>query len=177
MPDDRNWLATVHEPCAECGFDASAIEQTDLADAVRAVGDAWREGFVITAPSVTDRPDDDTWSALEYACHTRDVLAVFAGRVTLTLAEDDPELGWWDHEAAAVDEAYNEQEPGAVLADLDLNAEHLARVLAGVPADAWGRAATRRSTEHFTIADMARFCLHEGHHHLRDARLAAAPAN
>lgn len=106
-----------------------------------------------------------------------DVLAVFAGRVTLTLVEDDPELGWWDHEAAAVDEAYNEQEPGAVLADLDLNAEHLANVLAGVPADAWGRAATRRGTEHFTIADMARFCLHEGHHHLRDARRAAAPAN
>ena len=177
MPDDRRWLATVHEPCPECGFDASAIGEDDLADAVRALGDAWRAGFVIGAPSVTDHPDDATWSALEYACHTRDVLAVFAGRVTLALVEDDPELGWWDHEAAVVDEAYNEQEPGAVLADLDLNAEHLASVLDGVPAGAWGRAATRRGTERFTIADMARFSLHEGHHHLRDARLAAAPAN
>ena len=177
MPDDRNWLTTVDEPCDECGFDASAIPEAGLADAVRALGDAWRAGFVLAAPSVTEHPDDTTWSALEYACHTRDVLAVFASRVTLTLVEDDPELGWWDHEAAAVDEAYNQQDPGAVLADLELNAEHLASVLAGVPADAWGRAATRRVTERFTVADMARFCLHEGHHHLRDARLAAAPAN
>ena len=177
MPDDRNWLATVSEPCGECGFDASAIPEAELADAVRALGDAWRATFVLAAPSITDRPDDVTWSALEYACHTRDVLSVFSGRVTLTLVEDDPELGWWDHEAAVVDEAYHQQEPGAVLADLDLNAEHLASVLDTVPREAWGRAATRRGTERFTIADLARFSLHEGHHHLRDARRAAAPAN
>ncbi len=94
MPDDRDWLATVREPCAECGFDAAAIPDDQLAGAVRSLGDAWRTGFVVGAPSVTDRPDDATWSALEYACHTRDVLAVFASRVTLTLAQDDADLGW-----------------------------------------------------------------------------------
>ncbi len=177
MPDDRDWLATVREPCPECGFDAAAIPDDQLAGAVRSLGEAWRTGFVVGAPSVTDRPDDATWSALEYACHTRDVLAVFASRVTLTLAQDDADLGWWDHEAAAVDEFYNEQDPGAVLADLDLNAEHLAATLDQVPDDAWERSGTRRGSERFTIADMARFSLHEGHHHLRDARKAAAPTN
>lgn len=177
MPDDRDWFATTREACAECGFDAAAIPTEELASSVRALGDEWRTGFVVGAPSVTVRPDDATWSALEYACHTRDVLAVFASRVTLTLAQDEPELGWWDHEAAVTDEFYNEQDPGAVLADLDLNAEHLATALDAVPAGAWERAGTRRGTERFTIADMARFSLHEGHHHLRDARKAAAPTN
>ncbi|MCB1005227.1 MAG: DinB family protein, partial [Acidimicrobiales bacterium] len=75
------------------------------------------------------------------------------------------------------DEGYNEQDPAAVLADLDLNADRLARVLATVPDEGWERAGTRRGAERFTVADMARFCLHEAHHHLRDARRAAAPAN
>ena len=60
---------------------------------------------------VRARPAPDTWSALEYACHTRDVLSVFNRRVLLMVAEDRPELGWWDHEAAADDEAYNAQDP------------------------------------------------------------------
>ncbi len=64
-----------------------------------------------------------------------------------------------------------------MLADLDLNAEHLAATLDQVPDDAWERSGTRRGHERFTIADMARFSLHEGHHHLRDARKAAAPTN
>ncbi|MCB1016473.1 MAG: DinB family protein [Acidimicrobiales bacterium] len=177
MPDDRNWFATVQEPCRECGYDAGSVPRDALADAVRALGDEWRSGFAVSAPSITERPSRTTWSALEYACHTRDVLSVFANRVSLTLVEDEPELGWWDHEAAALDEGYNEQDPAAVLADLDLNADRLARVLATVPDEGWERAGTRRGAERFTVADMARFCLHEAHHHLRDARRAAAPAN
>lgn len=176
MPDDRNWLASIREPCPECGFDAAAIPTEALAGAVRSLGEAWRTGFVLGAPSVTVRPDVTTWSALEYACHTRDVLAIFASRVALTLAKDDPDLGWWDHEAAATDESYDEQDPGAVLAELGRNAEHLAGTLDRVPVDGWQRAGIRRRTERFTVADMARFSLHEGHHHLRDARTSASLA-
>lgn len=177
MPDDRDWFATTRGRCAECGYDAAAVPRDDLVRAVRDLGDAWRAGLPITAPGLSERPDDVTWSALEYACHTRDVLAVFAGRVSLTLVEDEPELGWWDHEAAAVDEGYNAQDPAAVLADLELNADHLGDVLATVPDEGWERVGTRRGVERFTVADMARFCLHEGHHHLHDARRALAPAN
>lgn len=177
MPDDRDWFATTRGRCAECGYDAAAVARDGLPAAMRELGDAWRTGLPVTAPALSERPDDVTWSALEYACHTRDVLSVFAGRVALTLAEDEPELGWWDHEAAAVDEGYNAQDPAAVVADLELNAAHLADVLAAVPADAWERVGTRRGFERFTVEAMGRFCLHEGHHHLHDARRALAPAN
>ena len=30
------------------------------------------------------------------------------------LVEDDPDLGWWDHEAAVTDEAYQQMEPRAL---------------------------------------------------------------
>ena len=177
MPDDRDWFATTREACPECGYDATAVPRAEIPAAVRALGDAWRAGLPMTAPALGERPDDVTWSALEYACHTRDVLSVFAGRVVVTLAEDEPELGWWDHEAAAVDEGYAAQDPAAVLADLELNAAHLADVLATVPEDGWGRVGTRRGRERFTVEAMGRFCLHEGHHHLHDARRSLAPAN
>ncbi len=59
--------------------------------------------------------------------HVRDVLALFRDRVVLTLSRDQPEFGWWDHEAAAVDERYNEQDPREVAAALATNAAGLAR--------------------------------------------------
>lgn len=174
MPDDRNWFATVGERCDECGYDAAAPALADLPDAVRELGPTWSGGLPPSTAGLRARRDETTWSALEYAGHTRDVLSVFAGRIAVTLTEDEPELGWWDHEAAAVEDAYNDQDPHEVLAALAINADRLASVLAAVPDGAWGRIGTRRGYERFTIEAMARFCLHEGHHHLADAQRSAA---
>ena len=109
------------------------------------------------------------WSALEYACHARDVLSVFNRRVLLMVAEDRPELGWWDHEAAADDEAYNAQDPAEVADALDRNAAGLrrdprsgARRRRGRARGCGGPARSSRSSA------PGRFVLHEGHHHLLD---------
>jgi len=50
------------------------------------------------------------WSALAYGAHVSDVLALLGRRVVQAKVERGPELGWWDHEAAALDEGYNDQE-------------------------------------------------------------------
>ena len=63
------------------------------------------------------------------------MLSVFNRRVLLMVAEDRPELGWWDHEAAAEDEAYNAQDPTEVADALDRNAQAFAETLEAVPAD------------------------------------------
>ena len=39
---------------------------------------------------------------------------MFAGRVDRMLSEDDPELGWWDHEAAVRDGGLQQAAPDAV---------------------------------------------------------------
>lgn len=59
------------------------------------------------------------WSALEYAAQVRDVLALFRNRVGSAITEEEPDFGWWTHEAAAVDEGYNEQDPPVVAAMLE----------------------------------------------------------
>jgi hypothetical protein len=90
-------------------------------------------------------------------------------RVARTLVEDDPEYGWWDHEAAVTDEHYNEQDPTAVAGDLAANAQWLAGTLALVEGAEWDRTGTRRGTEPFTVAGLGRFTLHELSHHRWDA--------
>ena len=46
-----------------------------------------------------------------------------------TLRENQPDFPWWDHEAAAIDDRYNEQDPGNVAARLQGNAERLGLTL------------------------------------------------
>jgi hypothetical protein len=167
---ERDWTVVQQQRCAECGLDASIVPVRQLPDAIRSVARRWRLFLATTSvDALRHRPRPDHWSALEYAAHSRDVLAVFTERVELALVADNPQFGWWDHEAAVVDERYNEQDPVAVAAVLETNADLFATVLAAVPDDGWGRHGVRRSGEQFTVAGLARFALHEAHHHLQDA--------
>lgn len=173
MTDGRSWVDVQDEPCPECRFDPGSIGVAELAEAVRSLGRKYRAPLSRFLPGedgvaiVQTRPEPDVWSPLEYACHVRDVLGLFTARVQRTLVEDDPELGWWDHEAAVEDEGYNHQDPAAVAEDLAVRAEGLADVLAAVPPDGWDRPARRRD-DRFTVAALGRYALHEGHHHLLD---------
>ena len=109
------------------------------------------------------------WSPLEYAAHARDVLEVFTGRIDRVLNESHPTFGWWDHDAAVLEEDYNGQQPTAVAEGIRVNADRMAAALAAVPADGWTRTGQRRDGEVFTVAGLGRFALHEVHHHRLDA--------
>lgn len=171
MPDDRSWASVQHEACAECGLDAPGVPEGALAAAISDVGRTWVQWLSANEEdlALARRPEPEVWAALEYAGHTRDVLVVFAGRVQRVLDEDAPELGWWDHEAAAVERRYADQDPLDVGLELLQGAEQLATVLEAVAEEAWVRTGTRRGTEVFTVAGLGRFALHEATHHLQDA--------
>ncbi len=166
-----HWLVVVAEAtCAGCGLAAADGPASALAGRLR--DEAHRWGVALTDADddpVRRRPAPGTWSALEYGVHVRDLLLVFTERTARTLVETDPELGWWDHEAAIDDGWANESEVAAVVDDLAENARRYAEALDQVPADAWDRGATRRDGERFTIELMARFALHEVVHHRLDA--------
>lgn len=172
--DERPWGRTQFETCEECGFDPTKFDTADLPDAIRGLGRRYRAPLTRFLPGeipdavVRARPSPETWSALEYACHVRDVLRVFDGRIALALAEDQPQFPGWDHEAAADDEAYNTQEPVTVVDELAGRADALAATLAAVPETGWDRTGTRQGGEVFTVAGLGRFTLHEGSHHLLD---------
>ena len=112
--------------CEECGFDPSSVGATELPAAVRDVGRRYRvpltrglKGEDLDA-LVRAHPLEGVWSALSYACHTRDVLRVFRERTERMLGEDDPDLGWWDHDASVVEDRYDEDDPIEVADAIDL---------------------------------------------------------
>lgn len=163
----------VRVPCEECGFDPDSVAPDDLPDAVRALSRRYSIPLSRFLPGedgdtiVRQRPAPEVWSALEYACHVRDELSLFDGRIHRALAEDDPEVDDWDHEAAADADGYNEQDPAVVADTLAVNAETLATTLQLVPGGGWERTA-RHAGDRLTVLEMGRCTLHEGHHHLLD---------
>ena len=161
------------ERCPECAFDPNGVGPADLPAAVAGLGRRYQAPLTRFLPGedaslLVAHPLPGVWSALAYACHVRDVLAIFDARIARMLAEDAPELGWWDHEAAVEADAYEKQPPAEVADAIAANAAALSATLAAIPEEGWDRTATRRDGELFTVLGAARFALHEGTHHLLD---------
>lgn len=90
--------------CAAADVDFAHIPRLVRENAAR-----WQP--VLQRTDVATRPDDRTWSALEYAAHVRDVFRIFDERLALMLAGDDPAFPNWDQDATADTEGCNEQVP------------------------------------------------------------------
>lgn len=167
---DLRWQS---ERCPECAFDPEQYGPAEVPAAVGGLGRRYRAPLERLLPGETPdilraRPPGARWSALGYACHVRDVIILFDGRIQRMLAEVNPDLGRWDHEATVEADDYDSQDPAEVADALAANAAGLAAILSGVPDRAWGRTGRRAAGEVFTVLGASRFILHEGHHHLLD---------
>jgi hypothetical protein len=167
-PDTKDWTWVVERPCDECGFDASSTPASEVAGLLRDNAAAWRP--LLDRPAVAERPSPDRWSALEYACHVRDVYRLYDERLALMLTEDDPTFPNWDQDAAAVEDRYGEQDPATVVAEIEAAGAAVADSFDRVPADAWPRTGTRSDGARFTIDTFARYLVHDPIHHLHDVR-------
>ena len=167
-PDTKNWTWVLEKPCAECGFDSSTFSEHDVPEMIRANAARWPA--VLERPDVAVRPDDSTWSALEYAAHVRDVFRIFTVRLNLMLTEDDPTFPNWDQDATAVEEKYNEQDPAVVSQELLDSAATVADAFAAVSDDAWDRRGLRSDGNAFTVKTIAKYFVHDPTHHLWDVR-------
>jgi hypothetical protein len=167
-PDTKDWTWVLERECPDCGFDARTVQGADVADLLRAEAAVWP--VVLDRESVAERPDENTWSALEYAAHVRDVVRLGEFRTGLMLTEDNPEFANWDQDEAAVADRYNEQDPRLVAAELVAVAESLAARLDTVTGDEWQRAGRRSDGAQFTVDSFARYTLHDVVHHGWDVR-------
>jgi S-DNA-T family DNA segregation ATPase FtsK/SpoIIIE len=166
----------VAAPCAECGFAADSISPADAPAAIRSFARRYRAPLTRFLPGedgdalLRERPDASTWSALEYACHVRDVIDVYDGRVRRALVEDTPTFEPMGRDERAVRERYNEQDPLTVADDLATNAERLAATIESLGAEAWERTAVNQYPEPAprTVLWMVRNVVHEASHHLLD---------
>jgi DinB superfamily len=168
VPDGKDWTWVLERSCPECGYDCRALVVQTLPELIRRQARAWQQVLAADPERVARRPDDDTWSALEYGCHIRDVFDLFDQRLALMLAEQSPTFANWDQDLTATQRRYAEQQPSAVAAELVAAADRIADRFAAVTAEQWQRVGLRSDGARFTVDSFGRYFLHDVVHHLHD---------
>ncbi len=167
VPDTKDWTWVLTRGCPECGFDAGAWPPGEVAGLVRENAQAWQRRLRAGAIK-PGRPDEATWSTLEYACHVRDVYRRFFTRTELMLNEDNPTFENWDQDASAVAGAYDQQVPATVVGELAVAAEAMAALLDQVKGPAWQRPGRRSDGASFRVETIAPYMAHDTFHHIWD---------
>lgn len=165
-PDTKDWTWVLERPCPECGFNPAEYPPADIPEHHRSGLPRWRA--VLARPDVRDRPDGNTWSALEYAAHVRDVYLLFAERTALMLGEDNPLFDDWDQDRTAQEKNYAAEDPDRVASELAEAGESYAGLLGSVTE--WDRVGRRSNGSVFTVGTLAQYGLHDVLHHLHDVR-------
>jgi len=168
VPDTSDWTWVLERPCSDCGFRASEVDFENLPGLIRENAAAWPA--VLAGVDVAARPNDHTWSGLEYAAHVRDVCRLFDERLHRLLDEDDPLLANWDQDATAVSQRYDLQDPAIVGVELEAAAQRVADSFASVRKDARQRTARRSDGPSFTVETLGTYFLHDIVHHRHDVR-------
>ncbi|WP_069165243.1 DinB family protein [Nocardia altamirensis] len=172
VPDVKNWTWVVERPCPDCGFDPNATAYEAVPGLTR--DSAARFAEVLDRPGVRVRPDDSTWSALEYGAHVRDVCRLFDVRLALMLAGTAdgsiPRFANWDQDETAVTDRYDIQDPARVATELAQAADAVARAFESVPLAQRDRRGERSDGAVFTVDSFARYFIHDLVHHVHDVR-------
>lgn len=162
------------ETCQECGFTYD-LAMAEVAGQAVVEEVAIMVEVALTVPDVVRRRVPETWSPLEYSCHTRDVLATQRERVLLARREDRPSLVPMGREERVEHDGYADQHIVNVARQLTDAAMLFANVLERLPDDAWDRTViynyptrTERSLRWLAVHTH-----HEVVHHLLDIRRQA----
>ena len=166
IPDTKDWTWVTERPCPECGFDPAGVTPDRIGPELLATVPRWQAA--LAEPGAHVRPDDSTWSVLEYAAHVRDVCRVFDARLQLMLGQDNPEFADWDQTAAAVEGRYAGQDPRAVAEELAAAAAEVAAGFNAVTPAEWDRRGRRSNGSAFTVVTLGSYFLHDVKHHLHD---------
>lgn len=158
----------LDRPCPECGFDSSTLPREQIVALIEANGRAWPSLLEGSPPLLRQRAPDDQWSVLEYACHVRDVFQRYDERLQLMLGQENPIFANWDQDRSAVDDRYNEQDPGVVATQIVVAADRLGVSFRSVTGKSWERRGRRSDGAQFTVDSFGRYMIHDPIHHLHD---------
>jgi MOSC domain-containing protein YiiM len=154
----------VIETCGQCGFDATEYTRQDLLGTLRALSAIWRWTTEGMPPRVvSSRPSAETWSAIEYAAHSRDVTEAMGRLLHFTLTSDDPRLG----------PPPDPPEPVATtsltdtITELDQNVLRLHGRALELADEEWARTVVLGDDE-VDVTWIVGHAVHDGTHHLRD---------
>ncbi len=165
-PDTKDWTWVLDRTCPECGFDVTAFPREQVGDMIRNAAAQWPP--LLQHDHVATRPSNDRWSALEYACHVRDVFRLYDERLLLMLTQDDPLFPNWDQDTAAIERRYAEQDPAQIAGELSEAGARLADRFDSVAGPGWERTGRRSDGATFTVETLARYMIHDAVHHIYD---------
>ena len=157
------------ERCDQCGFVYDSTPTSGVAEGLRSLAPRYASRLRAAEQDslAWTRPQSSTWSAVEYACHVRDVLLVQAERLQLALQQQRLVFAPMRRDERAGEERYNDQQVKTVLAELTEAAERFADALERLDGQQWQRTAVYPwpHPAERSMAWLARHTLHEGLHH------------
>ncbi len=112
-------------------------------------------------------PQPGKWSAIEIACHLRDIDRLYAERVTKTAFSERPSYWMMDNARVSEQLKYREAEPGAVLKEHRRRREDLVSLLRSLPPPVWQRAGLHPKRGELTIEQLAVVIADHDDNHLR----------
>ena len=111
------------------------------------------------------RDGADGWSILEIVCHLRDFDEIFYQRALMMQAQDQPQLPAYDHEAMAIERAYQQEDLAEAYSALKTSRRRFIAFFAGLTPEQWERDGVHPERESFTMTDAAmQVGLHELDH-------------
>jgi len=158
----------THEHCDACGFDGVRYDDASLLDALREQGSRWQGQIEATRPELRVRPEPDVWSAIEYAAHTRDIIALHVYGVQQALTVDEPVFpAIQDNLVESAAATYGDSQPDEVLAELTAQSLLLAEVADHAGSNTWSRGLTVGDSRS-DVRRLLEHALHDSLHHLGD---------
>ena len=171
------------EQCEQCGFVWDLVAAAEVASRVADIGPSYRR--VMLPP---DRPNDwstraatrpaaEVWSAIEYACHVRDVLLTNRERLLTTLVVDQPTFTPMFRDERVQLAGYASEDLIDVVVQIEMASAMFARAVARLDRSQLAR------TCHYGYPEPALRSLtwvgaqtiHEAEHHLADIATQLAP--
>ncbi len=105
------------------------------------------------ARSLRDGPEG--WSIIEIVCHLRDFDEIFYRRAQMMQAQEQPQLPAYDHEAMALERAYQQEDLAQAFAALKASRARIIAFFAALTPEQWQRAGHHPERDSFTMTDAA----------------------
>jgi hypothetical protein len=113
------------------------------------------------------RPIAGKWSTLEVVCHLADFDPILADRMKRVIAEDRPALLGADEKRFAVALAYHDRDLEEELTIIEQTRRQMARILRGLPAEAWSRVGVHNERGSLTLEKLVTTATNHIPHHVQ----------
>lgn len=174
----RSGMLSVMERCDGCGYTYDEVATGEIADILRGLCAQYVEVLSRAGreEDLRARPEPQVWSAVEYACHVRDVLLIQRDRVILALVEDNPSFPRMYRDERVALTGYRPESLQEIIEELNVAANLFARLFEGLSVEQMNRpciynfpSATERD-----VGWLGRHTVHETKHHLSDVNSVLA---